>query len=386
MAQKSMSLFHIITTSCMYSFVLIFLICSILGVRSLGSFVPSNHTRNAAVIVQTSRFFHNYRHTSNALTIYQAVKKYGKIPDENIILMLAEDIPFNDRNPFKGQVFSDMSEDSLFDSSVELDYRGEDVTVDNFLRVLLGESKPGHRQLDLGSDTNLLVYVTGHGGDSFFKFQDEEEILVEDFHDVFSQMHKMRRFNEILFMADTCQAFTLAPNNVPNIYSIGSSLLGQNSYADHADSSIGHSVVDRYTYAFQKWMKQRRRWDRMDSISLRDSLTSAAFHLDNARIGADIGSRDMDCKRKFNQVPLSDFFAMKGVYNAHHTTPTFSTASINEPNIKRIHQECNAGVSQPIVVEEGMHPSDIRFLAMFALFLIAVYISSKYDIVSASTN
>ena len=145
-----------------------------MGVRSLGSFVPSNHTRNAAVIVQTSRFFHNYRHTSNALTIYQAVKKYGKIPDENIILMLAEDIPFNDRNPFKGQVFSDMNEDSLFDSSVELDYRGEDVTVDNFLRVLLGESKPGHRQLDLDSDTNLLVYLTGHGGDSFFKFQDEK--------------------------------------------------------------------------------------------------------------------------------------------------------------------------------------------------------------------
>lgn len=373
-----MALYHIITISCMHSFILVFLLLSVLGVRAWGSFIPSDHTRNAAVIVQTSRFFHNYRHTSNALSIYQAVKKHGKIPDENIILMLAEDIPYNDRNPHKGEVFSDIKAGSLFDSTVEVDYRGEDVTVDNFLKVLLGDSKPGHNQLDLDSDTNLLVYLTGHGGDSFFKFQDEEELLVEDIHDVFSRMHIMRRFKEVLFIADTCQAFTLAPKNVPNVYSIGSSLLGQNSYANHADSSIGHSVIDRYTYGFYQWMEQKRRWDRMESISLHDSLTSGN-HVSFARINADVGSRDEDCKRKFNQVPLSDFFAMKGVYNTHHTQRTISNASINEPIIKKIidDQECSSGFSQPVAIEEGMHPSDMRFLLMLALFLTAVYISSK---------
>ena len=50
------------------------------------------HSENFAVIVSTSKYYHNYRHVTNALTIYNVLRREN-IPDSHIILMLADDIP-----------------------------------------------------------------------------------------------------------------------------------------------------------------------------------------------------------------------------------------------------------------------------------------------------
>ncbi|KHJ86670.1 LSM domain protein [Oesophagostomum dentatum] len=65
-------------------------------------FDTPGHTNNWAVLVCTSRFWFNYRHVSNVLALYHTVKRLG-IPDSNIILMLAEDVPCNPRNPRPGE-------------------------------------------------------------------------------------------------------------------------------------------------------------------------------------------------------------------------------------------------------------------------------------------
>lgn len=46
----------------------------------------SGHTNNWAVLVCTSRFWFNYRHIANTLSVYRTVKRLG-VPDSNIILM-----------------------------------------------------------------------------------------------------------------------------------------------------------------------------------------------------------------------------------------------------------------------------------------------------------
>ena len=192
--------------------------------------ISGNHTSNVAIIVSSSRYWFNYRHVTNALSIYHLLKR-GGITDDNIILMLADEIPCNMRNPFRGKIFprgtggGDLMEDA------EIDYSGTDVTVDAFLRVLLGRHLPGEEGGSarswpkLDENSNVLVYLTGHGGDNFFKFQDGEELMSNDVASVFSQMYEMKRYNEILFISDTCQAFTMADEiRVPNVFSVGSSL------------------------------------------------------------------------------------------------------------------------------------------------------------------
>ena len=63
------------------------------------------HTNNWAVLVDTSRFWFNYRHVANVLSVYRSVKRLG-IPDSNIILMVADDMACNPRNPRPATVFN----------------------------------------------------------------------------------------------------------------------------------------------------------------------------------------------------------------------------------------------------------------------------------------
>jgi phosphatidylinositol glycan class K len=80
--------------------------------------------------------------------------------------------------------------------------------------------------------SNVLVYLTGHGGNEFLKFQDKEELSAQDIADAFEQMHQQRRYHEILFVIDTCQAGTMLSRfNSPNIIGLASSGKGENSYA-----------------------------------------------------------------------------------------------------------------------------------------------------------
>jgi glycosylphosphatidylinositol transamidase (GPIT) subunit GPI8 len=70
---------------------------------------------------------------------YRTVKRLG-IPDSNIILMLADDTACNSRNMFPGCVYSNAGRSlDLYGDNIEVDYRGYEVTVENFIRVLTGK-------------------------------------------------------------------------------------------------------------------------------------------------------------------------------------------------------------------------------------------------------
>lgn len=84
-----------------------------------------------------------------------------------------------------------------------------------------------------GNDLWLFgTFVLGHGGDGFLKFQDNEEISDIELADAFQQMWEKKRYNQILFMIDTCQAASMYKKHYsPNIVSIASSQVGQDSYS-----------------------------------------------------------------------------------------------------------------------------------------------------------
>ncbi|CAD7940569.1 unnamed protein product, partial [Amoebophrya sp. A120] len=249
----------------------------------------TNMLNNWAVILDSSRYFYNYRHASNALSFYHTVKRLG-IPDSQIILMLAEDYACNPRNPFPGQIFNDQSKslnlysdegdansssgpfqnrgqsrrtsDTKVDqlsqlqqdssSSVEVDYRGDEVTVGNFLRLLTGKHPkwtPRNKRLLTNQQSNLLIYATGHSGAGFLKFQDWEELQSQDLADALHVMHQQKRYGKVFWISDTCQAASIQ-NDIysPNVLALGSSRVGENSYSHHIDYDIGAAVIDRFTH------------------------------------------------------------------------------------------------------------------------------------------
>ncbi|KAK2743760.1 glycosylphosphatidylinositol anchor biosynthesis [Myotisia sp. PD_48] len=217
------------------------------------------HTSNWAVLVSTSRFWFNYRHLANVLSLYRTVKRLG-IPDSQIILMLPDDMACNPRNAFPGTVYNNADRAlDLYGDNIEVDYRGYEVTVESFIRLLtdrLGDDVPHSKRLGSDAGSNVLVYMTGHGGDQFLKFQDSEEIGAWDLADAFGQMWEKKRYNELLFMIDTCQANTMYTHLYsPNIIATGSSELDQSSYSHHADSDVGVAVIDRWTYYILEFLE-----------------------------------------------------------------------------------------------------------------------------------
>jgi phosphatidylinositol glycan class K len=361
----------------------------------------SSHTSNYAVIVGASRYWFNYRHAVNALSIYNMLKQSGNFTDDNIVLMLADEFPTNNRNPFKNSM-DRSSGKSLYNDDTHIDYRGEDVTVQNFVNVLTGRQPNGLLPiLNSDSDSHVLIYLTGHGGDQFFKFQDEEEILAAELAAVLRQMHDAGRYREVLLIADTCQAFTLGDKmDAPNVTVIGSSLRGESSYAHHSDADLGLSVIERYTYAFTEYVASQG----MEGSLQQTMVDPYSFEQQRAHVGAS----DKLSTRKLNQVPLTDFFnnvattrattspstddsnpllvepSRKGLFQI---APAASSAHVKNQSLfvdtraDKTSMQCDSDVSalvnRPDRTEQLWEPSDPRFLGLVGLFAAVVIFASR---------
>lgn len=148
--------------------------------------------------------------------------------------MVADDMACNARNPRPATVFNNANQHiNVYGDDVEVDYRGYEVTVENFVRLLTGRTQAGtprSKKLLTDPGSNILIYLTGHGGDGFLKFQDSEEITNHELADAFEQMWQKQRYNEIFFMIDTCQAASMYEKFYsPNILAVASSLVGEDS-------------------------------------------------------------------------------------------------------------------------------------------------------------
>jgi phosphatidylinositol glycan class K len=106
------------------------------------------------------------------------------------------------------------------------------------------------------SGSNVMLYLSGHGGDGFLKFRDVSNVQSHDLSDALETMRTQQRFKEMLVLVDTCQAATIPePFLTPRVTSISSSLRGENSYASAYDDFIGQALLDRFTYSALRFIK-----------------------------------------------------------------------------------------------------------------------------------
>lgn len=259
------------------------------------------HTNNWAVIACTSSYWFNYRHVSNALSVYHIIRRMG-IPDSQIILMNSMDPSCDARNPYPGELYStremetslnkmqkpDFNKSHHLDIGVEVDYRGNEVSVDSFLRVLTGRHRTGtvpSKVLQSDNDSNLLIFLSGHGGDGFFKFRDNEELSAEEIGYALKEMELKGRYREILLIADTCQASTLGGKiSSSRVITVGSSGKGENSYGHDNVPKLGISVMDRFSFLVGSFFYHRA------------GIASGNVHHGKNRVG--ISKRELRSRRR----------------------------------------------------------------------------------------
>lgn len=80
--------------------------------------------------------------------------------------MVADDMACNPRNPRPATVFNNANQHiNVYGDDVEVDYRGYEVTVENFVRLLTNRfpsSTPRSKKLLTDPGSNILIYLTGN--------------------------------------------------------------------------------------------------------------------------------------------------------------------------------------------------------------------------------
>lgn len=227
------------------------------------------------VIAITSRYWYNYRHESNGYAIYQVVRSLG-VEDDHIVFMDAADLVHNPRNRAKGEVhigtslFSSNAVNLIGEEGVDVDYRGESVTAELLRHVLLApaDAPSSSPTLQSTAESNVLIYMAGHGGDEFFKFHDTQELDAVALASMLDAMHQQRKYRQLLIVMDTCQAVTMGSYlQAPNVTLLASSRRGENSYSLHLNRDLGISTVDRFTHAVYQYLLKKGR-----SSSVQDLL------------------------------------------------------------------------------------------------------------------
>ncbi|KER21601.1 hypothetical protein T265_10116 [Opisthorchis viverrini] len=180
-----------------------------IGVHKWSSIFNNNPSKNWVVLVAGSNTWENYRHQADVYHAYRVVRA-NKVPAENVITFAYDDIANNPKNPFKGKVFHEYEHEDVY-NGVVIDYRGKDVTRDNFVKVLKADkqleannkkvlkspynsftdsridtqdrgycpSLPGRFCSFRGPNDNVFIFFSGHGATSVIAFQEEYMYAME---------------------------------------------------------------------------------------------------------------------------------------------------------------------------------------------------------------
>jgi phosphatidylinositol glycan class K len=172
----------------------------------------------------------------------------------------------------------------------------------------------------------LNLWCKGHGGNGFLKFQDFEEIANVELADAFEQMWQKRRYHELFFMIDTCQAVSMYEKFYsPNILAIASSQIGQDSLSHNPDQEIGVYMIDRFTYYTLRFFEKV-------TPASKATVGQLFRSYDPSLVMSKPGYRTDLFKRNIDKVLITDFFGSVRNVQLMQSLPVAVTTRSSLPN------------------------------------------------------
>jgi len=233
-----------------------------------------------AVIVAGSNTYQNYRHQADACHAYQIAKSKG-ISEDHIIMMAYDDIANNPRNPFPGQLFNKPTADGDAGNDVyagcNIDYKGDDVTPDNFVKVLTGTASG--KSLQSTSDDNVFIFFSDHGAPGLIAFPGNQPVLHKtELQSTLKTMSDNKMFNKLTFYLETCESGSMFEDmNIPNVYALSAANPTESSWGAYCGSgakvngvSINSCLGDLFSV---NWMEDA------ESVDTTSESLDTAFNL-----------------------------------------------------------------------------------------------------------
>jgi len=205
-----------------------------------------------AVIMAGSNTYGNYRHQADACHAYQIAKKNG-IPESNIIMLAYDDIANDSKNPFPGKVFNKPTSAGVEGVDVyagcNINYRGKDVTGENFLKVLSGDASASGPVLKSTAEDHVFVYYADHGGTGILGVPNGAAggyIHAADVNVAIETLQKKGGYKDLLFYLEACESGSIFNTllKAPNAKAVTAASPTESSWGWYCPSSSGGDKVN----------------------------------------------------------------------------------------------------------------------------------------------
>ncbi len=173
----------------------------------LGVLLCLASTKQWAVLVAGSNTYSNYRHQADVFHAYQTLTNNG-FDKENIITLAYDDIANSASNPYKGKVFNKPTYANPgvdVYAGVQIDYKGADVTPENFLAVLEGNdtATKGKKVLKATPEDKVFIFFSDHGAPGLIAFPSKylyADQLIQTFNKITGKFDKLVFYLEVLIV------------------------------------------------------------------------------------------------------------------------------------------------------------------------------------------
>lgn len=175
--------------------------------------------------------------------------------------MMYDDIANNYRNPFKGNIINVPKGPNVY-AGVKIDYKGMDVTPQNFLSVLQGKAtNAGNgRVINSGPNDHVFVYFSDHGNRNIVGFP-HGVLYAKDLNNALKNMYEQNKYEKMVLYIEACYSGTMFDKYLPknhNVFAITAANTRESSYAAYYDRSRRTYLADEFSI---NWMKDTENHD-----------------------------------------------------------------------------------------------------------------------------
>ncbi|CAL9193441.1 unnamed protein product [Musa hybrid cultivar] len=205
-----------------------------------------------AVLIAGSRGFYNYRHQADICHAYQIMKN-GGLKDENIIIFMYDDIAKHVENPRPGIIINHPEGGDVY-AGVPKDYVGDDVNVNNFFAVLLGNRTAltggSGKVVDSGPNDHIFIFYSDHGGPGVLGMPTFPYLYADDLIDVLKKKHASGTYRSMVFYLEACESGSIFEGLLPediNIYATTASNAYESSWGTYCPGQHPSPPPEFYT-------------------------------------------------------------------------------------------------------------------------------------------
>ncbi|XP_046709104.1 legumain-like [Silurus meridionalis] len=255
-----------------------------------------------------SKGWEDYDVQANVCHAYQVAHRSG-VPDQQIVVMMYDDVAYSQQNPFPGNIINAPNGPNVYPGVLK-DYTGEEVSAENFLAVLCGDSaavkKTGRKKvIESGENDSIFIYLSDHGNKGIFHFPNST-LYAHDLINTVKTMSKNHKFSKMVIYLESCHSGSMLNHlSDSNVYAVSSCRPDEYTYACFFDKERNTFLSDLFSI---NWLQH------MDTVKLTMTSFGEQFSYLEKKVSKDakkVGVAETPCNygdKSIMKLMLSEFF------------------------------------------------------------------------------